>query len=242
MNDRTETQVTSSRRAVAKGAMWAAPALVVASAAPAFASSQECDVQVARPVSAGDLRNVTFNGPDGLKVTGTVVSHDSELSVRPIGSPNMSVTSGGGVTLGQVADYGQYQEVRFEFSKPVYNLRFVIRDIDNQWENGGDGYVDSIVIDGDVHVEPVRPGSLVVRQESTGGTRISASQPYGPQDVRDFKPFNPRGQALVTNRGDAPVTGFTLRYENTSTETSRAYAQFVYIAPIEYTSSNCTPK
>ncbi|MGQ4575907.1 hypothetical protein ACUH93_05815 [Dermabacteraceae bacterium P7006] len=242
MNDRTETQVTSSRRAVAKGAMWAAPALVVASAAPAFASSQECDVQVARPVSAGDLRNVTFNGPDGLKVTASVVEHTSELGTRQLGSPNMSVTSGGGVALGQRADYGQYQEVRFEFSKPVYNLRFVIRDVDNQWENGGDGYVDSIVVDGDVRVEPVRPGVLVVTRESTGGTRVSAPQPYSPQNVRDFSPRDPGGQVLVTNRGDAPVTGFTLRYENTSTETSRAYGQFVFIAPIEYTSSNCTPK
>ncbi|MGQ4495276.1 hypothetical protein ACUH88_08200 [Dermabacteraceae bacterium P13095] len=242
MNDRTETQVTPSRRAVAKGAMWAAPALVVASAAPAFASSQECDVQVARPVSAGDLRNVTFNGPDGLKVTGTVVSYDSELSVRPIGSPNMSVTSGGGVALGQRADYGQYQEVRFDFSKPVHNLRFVIRDVDNQWENGGDGYVDSIVIEGDVRVEPVRPGMLEVTQESTGGTRVSAPQPYSPRDVRGVSPRDPLGQVLVTNRGDAPVTGFTLRYENTSSETTKPYAQFVFIAPIEYTSSNCTPK
>ncbi|MGQ4538293.1 hypothetical protein ACUH94_07130 [Dermabacteraceae bacterium P7074] len=105
MNDRTETQVTPSRCAVAKGAMWAAPALVVASAAPAFASSQECDVQVARPVSAGDLRNVTFNGPDGLKVTASVVEHTSELGTRQLGSPNMSVTSGGGVALGQRADW-----------------------------------------------------------------------------------------------------------------------------------------
>ncbi|MBV7412756.1 hypothetical protein KRX56_08480 [Dermabacteraceae bacterium TAE3-ERU27] len=217
-----------TRRAIARGALWATPAMVVSSAAPAFADST-CVIQNAKPVPSNSTRQITFNGSDGITVTGRVVGGNSQIS-----NNNLWVLDSGEVVLEQDAAQGEYQEVLFEFSKPVYNLQFVISDIDNDWQQRG-GYTDAISVSGDVVAAPVASGYL-----RTSGNRISAPLARYDWDSQGVLPKDPKGQVRISNRPGSPVKSFTVRYENLSPSYQRRN-QVVLIAFINYTSTDCTP-
>ncbi|MGQ4495277.1 hypothetical protein ACUH9Y_07295 [Dermabacteraceae bacterium P13115] len=227
--DLTAKSSPISRRTIARGALWAAPAMVIASAAPAFADST-CAIQNAKPVPSNSTRQITFNGSDGITVTGRVTGGNSQIS-----NNNLWVLDSGEVVLEQDASQGEYQEILFEFSKPVYNLNFVISDIDNDWQQRG-GYTDAVAVSGDVVVTPVAPGYL-----RTSNNRVSAPLARSDRDSQGVLPNDPKGQVRISNRPGSPVKSFTLRYENLS-PSYRRRNQVVLIKFINYTSTDCTPK
>ncbi|MBV7433267.1 hypothetical protein KRX53_08050 [Dermabacteraceae bacterium TAE3-ERU5] len=227
--DLTAKSSPISRRTIAHGALWAAPAMVIASAAPAFADST-CAIHTAKPIPSTSRETITFNGPDGLIVTGHVIRNTSDLAEN-----NLLVLEKGSVVIEQEAAQNEYQEIRFTFSRPVYNLEFVISDIDNNWQNNG-GYTDAIAISGNVTATPVKPGYLRV-----SGNRVSAPLASHDWDTRGVYPNDPAGQVRISSTSGQPVREFSLRYQNLS-PSYRRRNQVVLIKFIKYTSTDCTPK
>ncbi|MGQ4561858.1 hypothetical protein ACUH90_08440 [Dermabacteraceae bacterium P7054] len=227
--DLTAKSSPISRRTIAHGALWAAPAMVIASAAPAFADST-CIIQNAKPVPSNSRERIAFNGPDGLVVTGRVVRSSSAIAEN-----NFLVLESGEVVIEQDAAQNEYQEIQFEFSKPVYNLEFVISDIDNDWQSNS-GYTDAIAVSGNVTVTPVKPGYL-----RTSGNRVSAPLARYDWDSQGVLPNDPTGQVRISSLSGQPVSRFSLRYQNLS-PASRRRNQVVLIKFIKYTSTDCTPK
>lgn len=142
-----------SRRTVAKGALWTAPAISLAAAAPAVAASSSCVSYTGaftQPSYSPVRMAYTFTGSDGSTVT-------VSLSTRVYGGktlmrPNLSAAGNieyyngagdlryDGLQLQQQGTGGQV--LTFSFSQEVSNLQFTVADIDND----GTRYRDSIVL------------------------------------------------------------------------------------------------
>lgn len=167
---------TPSRRSLLAASAWSVPAVVVASAAPAFATSPapiaDCDVDYS-------LRWANFNAQTGVVVAQSVTgAAPLTLSVTNQFRGNMTAASavenrqtyqnlrvspvavGGltrGLTLMQRISNGMpassrranRQEVTFRFSRPVKGLSFSVTDIDSLMPGGGSQqYRDQVEITG----------------------------------------------------------------------------------------------
>lgn len=86
-----------SRRSLAKGVAWSAPAVVVAGAAPAYAASRECDYTVSFvPNATSGTQTLTATIPSGspIQVTATVTSRTGRFSPSNM-TVGTNVRSGG---------------------------------------------------------------------------------------------------------------------------------------------------
>ena len=149
------TTHTISRRTVAKGALWTAPAISLAAAAPAVAASPSCVSYTGaftQPRSYDPVPMAyTFTGSDGSTVTVSLSTraYGGKTLMRPnltaAGNDLQNYNGAGdlrddGLQLQQQGPGGQV--LTFSFSQEVSNLQFTVADIDND----GTRYRDSIVL------------------------------------------------------------------------------------------------
>lgn len=203
-----------SRRAVAKGAVWAAPAAVVASSAPAFAASS-CDPQeyeanfevgnyARQSTSLGG--GVAFSSGDGddltYEVTSTLIgnaTHQSSNLQRLDASVLAAGLTGQVLDIFQTAVRGAGQEVTFTFSRPVENLIFTLADVDpNGAAPGVTGFRDS------VSISPIPSGVSFADPTYLEGVGSEASPIQPRTGMPTSQPTESRGNATVTLTG--PVT------------------------------------
>ena len=224
----TRSVASRSRREVTRDVLWGAPALVLATAAPALAGSvcTSEDLLTATPKASSEADEITFEGPDGLVVTAELIGATAK-TLR--GNLNKS---GENVILYQSAAAGQYQDVKFTFSRPAYNVSFKVLDLDN-WKR----QVDFVTVTGDVKAKPVVKGFLEIEENGTGIT-ASAPVPQTDADAKKLDENSPEGQALITSEAGQAMSGFTLRYGNRRSS-SGSGGQAVWISPISYTNTNC---
>ncbi|MGQ4518782.1 hypothetical protein ACUH96_02425 [Dermabacteraceae bacterium P13077] len=216
--ENSSSSKTVSRRSVARGALWAAPAMVMASAAPALASST-CELRTAKTTRGGGASgtSATFLDPaTGITIEARVVDYNANINKGEQVGLNMTKRSDGGLGLGQRASYEKYQKVVFTASAPLYGMKFTIEDIDS---NKGEDqqYIDSVEIEGPVKATPVDPGYLKVESLSTGGVKLTApgnvKNGDGVRPLKDGVEHN--GDVVITAADpEEGITTFTIIYSN----------------------------
>lgn len=228
----TENVSRPSRRAVARGAAWALPTLVVAGQAPALAASR-CDPVVIDwdTQAVGTSAVSTTVGSTTLSVTASpdVSYSDVNLTVRP--GPQGGV-SGNYVTLSKLNPVpGATATYTFTFSQPVRAVSFTIVDIDatlvSQW-------VDAVALSSGF-VTNSRGVALTGTGTATDYFRLANNATGNLADI------SPDGNVTLTYAGD--LTTFQLFYRNdyptgqapgTGTRT-----QGIGITDIRFTPSSC---
>jgi hypothetical protein len=125
-----------------------------------------------------------------------------------IGSPIGGIDSKG-LRLEQDAVNGGGQEISLTFSQAVYNVTFVITDIDNS--EGTTGWSDRIVIvEPTVYSYSFPTGSTVIG----AGTATGSTPTTGPfRNSENFNYLNPSPGGNVTVVFPGPLTTFTMRFQ-----------------------------
>lgn len=141
-----------SRRAVAKGAVWATPTIMVGSPAPAVAASctpaiLDWDTQPvgvsSASISIGATAPVTVTHSVAYGAGVTPGTNSDQVQAGPMsGVPGNWWRLGMGSSSAPIQS-GWAASVTWRFSKPVKNLAFTILDIDYV-ANGGVGWSDRV--------------------------------------------------------------------------------------------------
>lgn len=241
-----------SRRGLLAATAWSVPTVLVASAAPAFATSGPvCETALHRVswVRSGYPRPVSTMTAVGTPVTAAAVA--VTFQSRLVGldpftdtgddTANMTVspydvggTPGPGLTLQQQlppfiyrAGSARYQEVLFQFTRPVKGLSFTITDID-----GNSGQYRDMV--------EVSPAPAAVSHDGTQGAGTSASPLMSLRNANvDVEARG--GNATVSFAADQEIVAFRLRFWNgeTSRRISGRGRQAVFVTDMTFTTSTC---
>lgn len=219
----------ASRRTIVKAGAWSIPVVATAYAAPTAAASTTCaDAEANVPLiwatsgipsqNAGTTNATltrtgafTSSAVGSLGAVGVEVVHTffgAEKSVDPNAMPYEDEYIVAQRVYGPLNSNGPgtYQDVKFTFSEPLYNLRFSIWEITREWGNSSRSYVDNVVLTSPTAYSESKPtGSFVV------GDGSSASPWKRPID-------GPLPWNLVDGQVDIVFSGavqtFTIRYRN----------------------------
>ncbi|MGQ4537263.1 hypothetical protein ACUH94_01845 [Dermabacteraceae bacterium P7074] len=229
--------LTVNRRTIARGALWAVPAMVMASAAPALASST-CVMHVAPVITDGVGRNASgnrvgkFYDPEsGVTITAKVIANTSTLD-----SLNMLGRRDGSLVLQQSAKQGEYQTVQFTASQKLYNMTFKVFDVDS-----GDRqkYIDSVTVNGPVSAAAEDPGYLTVEPASSGVATFTAPDPKSTS-AEPLDDTDPRGHVLIASDKGEGITSFSITYRNiANTGWFGSGDQTILIAPVKFSVAPC---
>lgn len=191
-----------TRRTVVKGAAWAVPVVVAATAAPAAAQSACTPSTVFNSLPVGQcVTNLTF-APSTVTGTLTYASW-GQPSSKPGDTCRVAQVSGPNgwryVELEMVSSLnkGDYVELTISLSQPVDDLSFVLHDIDKV--RGG----------WDDTVQVMTPGYTYVLGSNIQGTGTS-DQPFRAREWGDTPITSGQGTVRLTWAG--PVSTVTIRY------------------------------
>jgi hypothetical protein len=237
----------TSRRSVLAAGAWAAPAVVMASAAPAFAASP-CSTDFAYGVdwgtsafsrasaaSATATATSTGAGATPLAVTfssvmtGAAVVRDTALNLTVPATTNIGGLGGQALVIRHSTSgvgRGNRQDLTVNFGRPVSNLVFSITDIDSST----DSWYDRVELSGArTAVQAagvIGNGTNTAETTTTGPWRQSgANANLGDTDAA--------GNVRVTFAG--PVSSFVLTFWN-SVGTA---AQRIYLTDFAFTAKGC---
>lgn len=229
-------ETTLSRRSVARGFAWTVPAVAVTAAAPAFAASMPCTLQTVSTFStATPTAAITTNkgtGSDGVTVTATATKSGTFNTAVQY---NMTSPDGKFIQLAQNPGSGQYQELTFTFSQPVYNLSFVVADVD-YLNNMNGTYKDGVVVQQVNGATPVYTTTAKGSNVTGSGTTSSPFQPVST--TTQYVYSDAAGQVTVKVNPTTGVTTFSIRYSDLANRTD-SLSQQIYIGGITYTTTNC---
>ena len=226
-----------SRRTIARGALWAAPAMVVASAAPALASST-CVMHEAPAIpdgygqNAGGNREGKFYDPEtDVTITAKVIANTADLdSLNTLGRRD------GSMVFQQGAKQGEYQTIEFTSSKPLYNMTFKVLDVDS---GGKQKYIDSVTVNGPVSAQAVAPGYLTVEPATTGVATFTAPDPK-KTSAKPLDDTDERGHVLITSDPGEAITSFKITYKNLADTGWFGHGdQTILVAPVSFSISPC---
>lgn len=240
-----------SRRGLLAATAWSVPTVLVASAAPAFATSGPvCQTAYHRVswVRANYPQPVSSMTAVGTPATAAAVAVTFESTLSGMSAftdssdstANMTVSPydvGGlgerGLTLqqqlpsGTRSTRGRYQQVLFQFTRPVKGLSFTITDID-----GRSGQYRDVI--------ELSPAPASVAHQGTQGRGTAASPLRSLQNANvDVRAGG--GNARVSFGADQELVAFTLTFGNADTTwwpTNRGQ-QAVFITDMTFTTSTC---
>lgn len=148
-NDGIDRRDALRKLAVGGAVVWSAP-LIAKSAYAASATSCTTNIVDWELYNVGDTFTSTtiggitmsINSPDFFGGSGLLAGggRDRKVQPSPFGSINRK-----SLMFEQLPRTGGGQNIVFTFSQPVYNINFIITDIDNYSQNGA-GWSDRIVI------------------------------------------------------------------------------------------------
>lgn len=228
----TGASLTTSRRALVRGAAWTVPVVAVAATAPAYAAS--CD-----STAPTTMNLISRTGGDG-----TTVSFASTVSGLTVGSYNFStndpVMTQGWLEFennprgdGSVSNPSVYQDITVTFSRAVRNLTMDIADLDTSGSGTGNSrtynYWDAIA----VH------GTTVSYEASTMGSSLTGSgslaDPWRQQTFANTPPAsNTAASNKLTFAFSGPVTTFKFRYWCIRGRSNYNGTQAVWIGNMSY--------
>lgn len=224
-----------SRRTLAQGAAWAVPAIAVAGAAPAFASSTCQLSSVTFPTTATTQTSIVSTPTAGVTATATNKITGSVTTGVGYNMTSKALQGTTGVQLAQNPSANSYQELTFEFSQPVYNVSFTVFDID--W-NSQNNYTDNVEL---AKINGTTPGNFTSVPNSYVQGNGTTSNPWQPnKTVNKSGPLDetePRTTVKVTLAAKTAVTSFTIRF---SSPTKPVALQQIWVGGIQFTTTNCT--
>lgn len=206
-----------NRRAIVKGAAWVAPAITATAMIPAYAAST-C-VSTKAWSWAGFIRNESSNAQNrsgfketaDLKVTVTHNANGTHLLVGTDTTPAGNYP-GGGYVVTPFAGYedflnfqtstnnkrvGRASTITLTFSKPIYNLRMPLLDIDK-----GSVWEDHLAISMDSSFTLTALGR---------NTKVNGNELVGTADSND-RDRSTQANALLEAEG--PITSITMNWSN----------------------------
>lgn len=223
-----------SRRSLAKGAVWALPAISVTAASPAFAASGCLPVGITFPTTTTSSASITGTSSAGVTATAT---NKVSGSVTTSAGYNMTSNALQGTTAVQLAQnptQGSYQELTFTFSQPVYNLQFQIFDVDYNTYNT---YTDYLVL---TAVNGATPPSFTSTTGSFAQGSGTAASPWQPNKTANktgpVVETDPRTTVAVSLAPAAAVTSFTIRFYS---PTKPQALQQIWVGGISFTTNKC---
>lgn len=240
-----------TRRTVAKGTAWSAPALMLASATPAVAGSRAC-APVTAVWTASATRSSGATNQAGVAATSTFFGGASGVNNSNFTGQSAPAASKyanqNWLMLNQYSDSttsGWGQNVVITFPQPVYCVSFLVTDIDTQMSPSGlftnytGSYKDAVTVAGFTAVAQDPSNTSVNGSTATPThTATTSGSPYEWSTVGDR-----RGTVVYSAPG--PITTITLTYRNTNPTRPDLLTgvpnnnQQVYISPIQYSTSNC---
>jgi hypothetical protein len=147
------------------------------------------------------LSSATFFG------TSTALSANHKVQAGPTGN-----ITGNALTFAQTPKTNGGQDITFTFTAPIYELSFIITDIDNgltgDGEAGDEGFSERVVIlPSGGYTSTVPTGSTV----TGAGT---AASPFMNSNVHSYHTDSPGGNLKISMAG--PISTFTIKFSNGS--------------------------
>ena len=144
------------------------------------------------------LSSTTFFG------SSTALSSNLKVQAGPTGN-----ITGNALTFAQTQKTDGGQNITFTFSAPIYELSFIITDIDNGLTGDGDGdegFSDRVVIlSSKGYTSTVPTGSTV----NGAGT---AASPFLNNNEQSYSTGSPGGNLKISMAG--PLSTFTIKFSN----------------------------
>jgi len=149
------------------------------------------------------LSSATFFG------SSTALSTNLKVQAGPTGN-----ITGNALTFAQTPKTDGGQDITFTFSAPIYELSFIITDIDNgltgDGEAGDEGFSERVVIlPAGGYTSTVPTGSTV------NGAGTDAS-PFMNNNVQSYHTDSPGGNLKISMAG--PLSTFTIKFSNGSVQ------------------------
>lgn len=229
-----------SRRSAVRVVVWATPVIAVVAPAPAYAASCRTlysgttnwsDASYSR--TSDTASSGGFTASNGVRVGVTFASVFTNYTAQVAGGVNnlgvtnpVGGTGGAGVTLAQTsnaasdaANSSSNQTVTVTFDRAVYNLSFLITDIDSN----ANAFSDGVAITGASFTSTIPSGSTV----SGSGTTASPFRQQAATAQAD-NATGTTGNIGLTFAG--PVTSFKITYWNLVANPSGNRLQAIFIA------------
>ncbi|MBM7052020.1 hypothetical protein [Rothia sp. ZJ1223] len=224
-----------SRRSLAKGAAWAAPVIISATAVPAYAASQLCTNASTTSITwTNFVRSTPASSQGSTSHSGSVVTNDGQavLTINHVSSTGPSLSGAQNLmtkksqsipfpTYSGLSDYlfvqslakgsggytggSQKSTMTMSFSTPVTGFSFVIGDID-QGGSWQDVYTVKSSLMGEATSAPMVTGDADI---STNGDTTSFS---AKKTNVDLKPTSTAGTVTLTF--PEPIDTITLTWAN----------------------------
>jgi hypothetical protein len=194
---------------------WSAPliASTAHAAGPTSCVGAEIDFNdyaVGDTFTSATVNGITMTlGPSAFYGGSAARATNRTIIASPIGGIDSR-----GLRLEQDAVTGGGQEISLTFSQAVYNVSFVVTDIDTL----NNGWSDRIiVVTPTVYSYAAPPGSTVIGNGTASGT-TSTTGPF--RNTESFNYLNPSNGGNVTLTFPGPLTTFTMRFQCASQQGS----------------------
>lgn len=243
-----------SRRTLAAGAAWAAPAIVVSAAAPVYAASP-C-IPVAIPLVGTPGTSTTEGGSATATVNGVTLNVTTALSdptgkdinFDPTPSQNMNTESQSPADqaladtikiVHTIRGKNAYQEITFTFDQPVYNFSFNISDIDLRKNQLNLVYRDDIVVSAVNGATPTTGAFSVangsgVKGSGTATDPITSNRTMGNTE---YLPTETSNMSTISFNG--ALTSFSIRYINGAFSAGNPLGQMIFLGGFQFTKTDC---
>ncbi len=246
-----------NRRSLVRGAAWAAPAVVAASAVPAYAASQ-CVYQESSWANSGSsganltgtLAGTTKNQvvASGTNLDNSVFSTTRNGYTKSLGAlpvyPNQAW-----YTMSQSGDNqrGKGSTLTLTFPRTVYCLSFWIQDIDSQQTiDTSDRYQDGVRVSSSGATWTATPysaavGNVTVTPVGTGVEVVSAYVPgTSGSDNSHEGAYQTEAIGLVRFDSAGPVNSVTIDYWNEAWMRGTDWNhQQIYVSTFRYSTDPC---
>ena len=167
------------------------------------------------------LSSTTFFG------SSTALSSNLKVQAGPTGN-----ITGNALTFAQTQKTDGGQNITFTFSAPIYELSFIITDIDNGLTGDGDGdegFSDRVVIlSSKGYTSTVPTGSTV----NGAGT---AASPFMSNNVQSYNTDSPGGNLKISMAG--PLSTFTIKFSNGLVQ--NGFSQRIHLTNILFKGAVC---
>ena len=168
------------------------------------------------------LTSATFFG------NSTALSNNLKVQAGPTGN-----ITGNALTFAQTPKTDGGQDITFTFSASIYELSFIITDIDNgltgDGEDGDQGSSERVVI------LPAGGFTSTVPTGSTVNGAGTAASPFMNNNVQSYHTDSPGGNLKISMAG--PLSTFTIKFSNGSVQNGSS--ERIHLTNILFKASTC---